>query len=192
MLLMGNYKCIPNNIQDLVIFNYTSMMEGVPKVNILPSDNAVYASDKDFDLAFANYIFNNPYVFYEFFGKIIYNLYLGYNVYILIMSDEEYGCNTRFLDCANESLMKLIQQRYSYYGSMLNDPEDIYYINQDQSFSTVNGVYNLDQDKERFAQMYTQMNSYIDNNGNTQINGFHIDYDNSIDLSMKNLNLYVD
>ena len=143
MLLVGNKDCIPNNLNNLVVFNLTSLVEGVEKLNLLPPPNSDYLNQtnyKEFDQFYMNYIFSNDYVFMELM-KIIYNLYLHNNVYILIYRNDTF-------DIVAESLMKLIQQRYGYHCQWLNEPSDFnYYDDSDFSF---NGIYNLDIDRERY------------------------------------------
>ena len=143
MLLVGNKDCIPNNLNNLVVFNLTSLVEGVEKLNLLPPPNSDYLNQtnyKEFDQFYMNYIFSNDFVFMELM-KIIYNLYLHNHVYILVYQSDTF-------DIVTESLMKLIQQRYGYHCQWLNEPSDVnYYDDSDFSF---NGIYNLDIDRERY------------------------------------------
>jgi hypothetical protein len=164
MLLVGEYNCIPSDIDNLFIYNLSSMIEGYQKIGILPSVNNInYIDELNFDISYSNYIMTNDSVFYEFFSKIIYPLYNGYSVYLITARND-------FFDRVTESLLKFIQQRYGYISAIMNDPTDIDYINQDVGFGStgIYGVYNLDLDKERYSYMYASTN--MDKNG--KIKGF--------------------
>ena len=66
MLLVGNKDCIPKNLDNLVVFNLTSLVEGVEKLNLLPPPNSDYLDQtnyKEFDQFYMNYIFSNDFVF---------------------------------------------------------------------------------------------------------------------------------
>jgi len=128
------------------IFNITSLKEGYNKLNMLvPMNSMGYTTDRDYDIAYANYIFNNDAVFVEFF-IIIYYLYIGKDVY-LIYSNEDWSENII------ESLLKLIQQRYGYNAYLINEDEDYIYskMNDSTYFNGEWGLYNLDIDKNRFS-----------------------------------------
>jgi hypothetical protein len=144
MLLVGNYECIPHHINGLVMFNLSSLREGYERLNLLPptTQDYNYYDEKNFDLQYANHILTNESLFLELM-KIIYALYEGKDVYILVTRDE-------FFDMVTESLIKFIQQRYGYISSVLNEPSDIDYVDREASFS-IQGVFNLDQDKERLS-----------------------------------------
>lgn len=149
MLLAGDHNCIPD-IDDLVIFNLSSLIEGYPILDILPSVNSIdYTDDLNFDIVYSNYIMTNDSVFYEFFHKVIYPLYNGVDVYLITRRDF-------FYDNIIESLFKFIQQRYGYLGIILGDMEDIEYINPDLGFGQtgIPGIINLDMDKERYTNIY--------------------------------------
>ena len=71
-----------------VIYNLSSLREGFNTLRLLIPPNEIGRfTDRDFDIAYANYILNNDAVFCEFF-QIIYNLYLGYDVFILASSED--------------------------------------------------------------------------------------------------------
>lgn len=152
MLLIGDKNCIPNYLDNLVVFNLTSLVEGVEKVNLLPPQSSDYINQtnpKEFDMFYMNYIFSSDYVFMELM-KIIYNLYLHNNVYILIYRNDTF-------DIVAESLMKLIQQRYGYHCQWLNEPSDFNYY--DDSTFSFQGVYNLDIDRERYENIMVATNA---------------------------------
>lgn len=152
MLLVGDIKCLPDHLDRLVIINLSSLAEGFRRVYLVPSIPTMYNNDKEFDISYANYIFSNDYVFMEFM-KIIYPLYLGNNVFLLVSRNE----NTH--DIITESLCKLIQQRYGYNYQILNNKDDINYY--DDSDFSITGIQTLDQDRERMVQLAVRTNPQI-------------------------------
>ena len=149
MLLVGDIKCLPYNKDKFLILNLSSLAEGFQRVHLVPSVSAAYNNDKEFDIAYANYIFSNDNVFMELM-KIVYPLYLGNDVFLLVSRNEDTH------DIITESLCKLIQQRYGYNYQLLNDKDDIdYYDDSDFSFY---GIQTLDMDKERMTYLAVQQN----------------------------------
>lgn len=153
MLLITNYKNIKllqDEVKDLTVFNLSSLVEGYERINILPLNNVDYATERDFDIAYSEYILNNDMMFSEFFGKIIFNIYNGLNVCILTSEDTEFEYIT-------ESITKLIQQRYGYDTQYIYEEEDVKTISNKSDFS-ISGLVNLDIDKERFTTMVITKN----------------------------------
>lgn len=167
MLIIGDRNCIPNNQKgDFIIYNLISTIGTYPIVDIVPNARDFdYSDEKDFDMKYASFIFNDDYFFYEFFDKIIYPLYNGYNIYLIIDRNN-------ISDAIAESITKLIQQRYAYNSAIVNEPEDLDYVNKDESFGSLQGIYNLDIDKERYSILYTALNSYATPNGEIKIRGY--------------------
>ena len=152
MLLIGDYRSLPYAKEKFVVLNLSSLVEGFPRVHLVPSVTATYDDDKQFDLAYANYIFSNDSVFMEFM-KIIYPLYTGLDVFLLVSRNE----NTH--DIITESLCKLIQQRYGYNYQLINNTDDInYYDESDFSFY---GLQALDIDKERMTNLAVRANPQL-------------------------------
>lgn len=152
MLLVGDIRCLPDNYDNLVILNLSSLVEGFERVHLVPSIPTTYNDDKQFDIAYANYIFYNDYVFMEFM-KIIYPLYIGKDVFLLVSRNED------TYDIITESLCKLIQQRYGYNYQLLNMKDDIDFYD-DSNFS-LNGLQTLDIDKERMTHIAVSQNPEI-------------------------------
>jgi hypothetical protein len=124
------------------------MREGFTPLRLLPPNSIGRFTDRDFDIAYMNYILGNDNVFCEFF-QVIYNLYLGKDVFI-IAAKEDWSENVL------ESLLKLIQQRYGYNATKITCEEDyIFACNSDYipEFTPGFGTYNLDIDKERFSYL---------------------------------------
>lgn len=157
MLLVGDIRCLPDNKDKFLILNLSSLAEGFQRVHLVPSVTAAYNNDKEFDIAYANYIFSNNNVFMELM-KIIYPLYLGSDVFLLVSRNE----NTH--DIITESLCKLIQQRYGYNYQLLNNKDDIDYCD-DSGFSFY-GIQTLDMDKERMTYLAVQQNPELLEMGN--------------------------
>ena len=116
--------------------------------NLTPSSSQITVSpmqlndERMFDIAYANYLMSNEAAFTDIM-KIMYNLYQGYDVFCISDVADEY--NELFV----ESVLKFIQQRYGFNGQVLGDVEDFAYT-KDSTF-TLQGLYYLDLDKERFA-----------------------------------------
>ena len=152
MLLVGDVTCLPENLDKFVVLNLSSLVEGVEKVHLVPSFITPYNNDKEFDIAFSNYIFSNDSVFMEFM-KIIFPLYMGNDVFLLVSRNE----NTH--DIITESICKLIQQRYGYNYQLLNCVDDIDYY--DDSDFSIYGLSTLDIDKERMTRYVVELNPSI-------------------------------
>lgn len=149
MLMYGPSRCF--NIRfagEGVEFNFTSFKEGGVRLNYLIPYLDQISDDFEFDLAYANYIMNNDQVFVQFF-QIIYNLYLGKDVFIAVDSEENWAENLL------ESLLKFIQERYGYIAIKIESEEDYLYArnNFSSDFNPEFGLYNLDSDKERFYSL---------------------------------------
>ena len=144
MLMYGNSM---NIINTGMVYNLTSLKEGIPRLNLLIPPNYIgRLNGKDFDLAYADYIMSNDFIFKQFFD-IIYLLYIGQDVYIVISEDE-------WSENLIDSLLKLIQQRYGYNGGRINCIEDFQFMFNSKNYSEFNpgyGLANLDSDKERYT-----------------------------------------
>ena len=141
-----------------VMYNLSSMREGFISLQALIPPNTIgRLTDREFDIAYANYIMSNDTLFCIFF-QIIYNLYIGKDVFIIV-STEDWSENLL------ESLLKLIQQRYGYNGVLINTEADYLYAvtSMNFEFAPGYGIFNLDQDKERFTTLIEQYR--IANNG---------------------------
>ena len=152
MLLVGDIRCLPDAIDKFLILNLSSLVEGFQRVYLVPSIIAQYNNEKEFDIAYADYIFSNDNTFMEFM-KIVYGLYCGFDVFLLVSRNE----NTH--DIVTESLCKLIQQRYGYNYQLLNNKDDINYY--DDSGFSIYGLQVLDMDKERMSIIAVQQNPNI-------------------------------
>lgn len=152
MLLVGDIRCLPDSIDKFVVLNLSSLAEGFERVHLVPSISASYNDDKQFDIDYANYIFSNNYTFMEFM-KIVYPLYTGADVFLLVSRNE----NTH--DIITESLCKLIQQRYGYNYQLLNNKDDIDYY--DESNFNIYGIQTFDMDKERMTYLAVEQNPQL-------------------------------
>ena len=143
---------MPDYKEKFVILNLSSLVEGYARVHLVPAIPTNYNNDKEFDIAYANYIFSNDQVFMEFM-KIVFSLYNGEDVFLLVSRNE----NTH--DIITESICKLIQQRYGYNYQLLNTKDDIdYYDDSDFSFY---GIQTFDMDKERMTYLAVQQNPQL-------------------------------
>lgn len=144
MLMYGDSS---NIITTGIVFNLSSMKEGFPKLSRLIPPNIIGRfTGRDFDLAYADYIMSNDFIFKEFFD-IVYSLYSGTDVYIIISNDD-------WSENLIESLLKLIQQRYGYNGGRINCIDDYYFMENSKNYNDFDpryGIANLDSDKERYT-----------------------------------------
>ena len=140
MLFYGTIQGL-NTTENCIVYNFTSLNEKYPKLKLYPPEDFNYIYDYDFDYAYANYIINTDTVFFDFM-MIIYNLYQGNDVFILVDDN---------LADLNESLFKFIQQRYGYNACRINSLEDLLYV-ENTDFSR-EGLCNLDIDKERLSYL---------------------------------------
>ena len=144
MLMYGNSTNA--EFVDACIYTVSGMAERYESLKILIPPNEIgHSYDRDFDIAYMNYIFMNNNVFVEFF-RIIQDLYSGRNVY-LVFGENDWSENL----C--QSILKIIQQRYGYNGYLINTPEDYLFVasNDTSDFNKDYGLYNLDQDKYRYS-----------------------------------------
>ena len=161
MLMYGPSRCL--NIRfagDGVEYSFTTFKEMPNKLlYLLPKLNLV-TDDYNFDLEYANYIMTNDVAFVEFF-QIIYNLYIGKDVFLAVDMEENWAENLL------ESLLKFIQERYGYTAVKIESEDDYIFArcNSNSDFNPEYGIYNLDIDKERF---YSLVSSGIQ--GSTPLN----------------------
>lgn len=149
MLLVGEYQYIMNELSNpkMKVLNLSSLMEGMEQLHLLPPTDGTlpFKDEKEFDIAYANYIMTNEYAFIELM-KIMISLYEGKDVYIVVS-------RSPYLDMVTESLTKFIQVRYRYIAQEINSEEDLEYLDYESSFNDIHGLYNLDLDKERFSKL---------------------------------------
>lgn len=141
MIVFGRYNNIPENF---IPVNFTGMNETLQKISTIGLEN-IDISDPEFDKAFAQIMLNNDDNFISLFN-IVQLLYSGVNIFICISIGN-------VLDCLNESLAKLIQQRYGYNYQMINEINDIDWYD-DANFS-IPGLYNFDLDRDRYIHICT-------------------------------------
>lgn len=130
-----------------IVYNLSSLREGYYTLRLLlPPIEVGRGVDREFDTNYYQYILSNDYVFAEFF-QIVYNLYTGVDVFLLV-------ADTGWSENILESLLKIIQQRYGYNAVQIESDEDYIYAYNNMDFSfTPYGLYNLDQDKDRFTRV---------------------------------------
>lgn len=145
MLYYGNGIYIPD---DCKVFNLNSMREGYPRFKFLIPPNSIgNFTQREFDITYFNYIFQNQSVFAEFFS-IIFELYSNNDVFIIVDESMDWAENIA------ESLFKVIQQRYGYNAVKINSEEDYFWIKNSfdsPQFNSSWGIYNLDIDRERYS-----------------------------------------
>ena len=154
MLIFGPYRAIPDNT--FTVFNLSSQNQAIERLpGLLNIDsfstmqNIPAEYEDSFDLWYYDYVLNDP-IACSSLMMILNALYDGQKVYICI---SEYSYDNG-ISMVNESFMKLIQTRYDIKYSIINDPEDYFYISHDGcDFMTVQGIITFDQDRKRFLQI---------------------------------------
>lgn len=158
MLIFGDYRSLPLIQQkQFKIYNLSGLVEGYQSLRLIPQDvqlSSIMMDDNSFVEQYMSYIFNNDTVFIEFM-KVIMDLYLGDNVFIL----NTFGNNVlgeNVFERIAESLIKIIDLRYGYKSYIINEPEDLLedydYLDSSTEFQ-IYGLANLDIDKERLVYL---------------------------------------
>ena len=142
--------------RDPVILNLSSLYSGYINVThlitkISPINNTMlpmpeFVNSVEFDMQYASAVLNNP----ELFGSLInimLRAYEGYLVCVLVQRDP-------YRDAVMESLIKLIQQRYSYNCWIVEEPDDIEIMSEQMLLP--NGLLTLDEDIKQYTQMYSK------------------------------------
>lgn len=153
MLIVSNSRTIldvyanSKSPQTTFIINMSSATIGFTLFDRLMPLVTIDPESKDFDLMYMNYLLSDEIAFSQLM-MIIYNLYIGVDALIMIgETDIKY--------MVAESLLKFIQQRYGYNGYIINEASDVEFLNEG-SF-TIQGLYNLDIDKERYSPILLEM-----------------------------------
>lgn len=165
MLLFGEANILPVVQDDVqVVLNLSSMIN-MPSLNLYPPDIfKEISNEKEWDIAYANWILANDEQFISLL-QIVYPLYLGLNVFVIV--DWFHYISNSYLANMNESIIKLIQQRYGYCAAIINTPEDYLQQNKvllESSFS-IDGLANIDIDKDRLAYLYASNRDEFDSGG---------------------------
>ena len=127
---------------------FTELLTGLSRINYTGMPMPLFVESIEFDMQYAASIMNNP----TLFGKlmaILSNSYEGHIVVLLVQRDP-------YRDSIMESLIKLIQQRYGYNCWIVEDPEDISCIKEDE-YSTI-GLLTLNEDLKRYDNSYSEEN----------------------------------
>ena len=159
MIVFTSLQFIPNElleqkgIRQVVKYNLSSYYNDAPTLsNLVPTPSNVPIdvvqgdrSDPSFDIAYHNYIINNPQAFAEFMNIII-PAFVSPETLVHIMIK-----NSDYRDVITESLAKLIQQRYGYNICIVNEIEDFIYT--EESDFSIPGLYAYDNDFIRWRSM---------------------------------------
>ena len=142
--------------RDPVILNLSSLYSGyIDATNLIAKISPInntglsmpdFVNSIEFDIQYASAVLNNP----ELFGSLInimLRAYEGYLVCVLVQRDP-------YRDAVMESLIKLIQQRYSYNCWIIEEIDDIEVIFEQMLLP--NGLLTLDEDIKQYNQMHTK------------------------------------
>lgn len=146
MIIFGPFDCLYDFSKDYVVLNFTSLKEGLERLNLIPPFQCQYGNEKIFDVNYANYLLSDDNAFSELM-KIIYPLFLGKDVYIAISSMQDPAYTF-----VMEALQKFIITRYGYVYNMIYTMDDWQCVVNGR-FSII-GLYNVDIDMKRFQAIY--------------------------------------
>lgn len=156
MLFVGDHTTVPVGT-DCIIYNLTSPLEGFERLDILPNMIVTEENSREFDIQYAQFLL--CYKMTEIM-KVMFPLYDGKNVYILVYRDNGY------FDMMLDSVLKFIQQRYGIQPVIINDKDDYCFIKytQQNSSLSLHGLSNFDIDKEIYTRLKAQemINCYGD------------------------------
>ena len=146
MILIGNSDCIQDvMLRGFKVYNYSSMIEGMGRLHLMPPIVDQSAPEFNFDLYYANWLLSDPMAFRDLM-MIMYDVYSGFDVFLCSASMEIMG----FI---NESFIKFIQQIYGVNCYWVNTVEDIDYCRTINSGFSIEGLGNFDMDKERLSEV---------------------------------------
>lgn len=157
MIVFASYNTIQERMQDIckdfIVLDYTAYNTGLQKLNLYSPMICFCGTDnKDFDMIYANHIMNHDNDFISFMN-IIYQLYSGHNICVLIQPE---------MMNIVESLSKFIQQRYGYNSQFIEEYDDINFY--DESEFSINGLYNFDIDRDRYLNLLNKYHVKIPSN----------------------------
>lgn len=138
-----------NNKPNIVYNLSSTSMMGIKVGAIVPPYTSVDVyDDKTFDIQYANYLLNDNNAFITYM-QMIYNHYLGYNIFIIVGT-------AGYRERITASFMKFIQQRYAIIPRYIQSFEDIPdYYEEDMIY--VDGIFNMDNDKERYIYLTSSL-----------------------------------
>lgn len=148
MLLYGN-ATHAKFIEGGLVYNFTSMVEKYPRLPLMPPNYLGASSEYDFDQKYMEFVMFIDQNFINFMSYIIMPLYNGHTIYLCISEDP-------WSEIIIESLLKLIQQRYGYNATRINDFNDLC-VAESSDFEPRYGLSNLDQDKDRYSYAMEQL-----------------------------------
>ena len=139
------------SIRRTYVYNLSSAIYGFKELNgLINNMSQVFnkpIEDIDtlqFDVTYANTILNTPYRFADLF-RMIYGTFEGNIVVVLIFHDF-------YRDAILESLIKLIQQRYTINPWIINEIDDLQCVCEDSPL--VQGILNYNDDVSRIRSLY--------------------------------------
>lgn len=144
-------NCIDDKFIVLNLSSFYSGYDSITNLITMPLINYntpmnQFVDTPEFDLLYANNIFNNIELFRDLMKIMIY-AYEGFTVVILVNRDP-------YRDTIMESLIKIIQERYGYSCWIINDIDDLECA-RETTFST-NGLITMDNDIQYFESLYQQ------------------------------------
>lgn len=145
-------KVLP--LTSMEVYNLTSLYEGFYRLQFIPPFEIFDNCSNDFDIAYMNWIFNYEPAYMDFMS-IISKIIQGINVCILVIDNDNF-------DIINESLQKLLSQRYGIVANIVNTIED-WDECTDIGPRNVGHTFNLDRDLEIYSTLIMNKNPEVNN-----------------------------
>ena len=156
MLMVGTIQNLATTNKTKVL-NFCSLNEKYPRLKLLPPidfrncTSGRESSEYEFDMQYAQWLLSDPNAFIDLM-QIVYSMYQGYDVFLLITDD-------LIMEQYTQSLLKFIQQRYGYNGFYIKSLEDLFNA-EDQPINGV-ALMNLLDDKERLSLMVEESRQQV-------------------------------
>ena len=90
MIMMGDPRYIPDYIYGLIVYNYSSPIENMPRLNLMPPQQYIFNNELDFDMWYANWLLTDPVAFHDLM-MVVYAIYSGYDVYQIMQQIQDMG-----------------------------------------------------------------------------------------------------
>lgn len=161
MIIFSTIKDIPSElleykrIRQVIYYNLSSYYNSadipmlnclIPSVEFIPEEQLLGdCTSPEFDINYHNYIINNNDAFKQFMNLII-PVQQSPDVLVVVLIR-----HTPYSDAILESLLKLIQQRYGYNCYIINELEDLLYV-EEPSFN-IPGLFAYDNDIMRYQSI---------------------------------------
>lgn len=131
------------------VYNLTSLYEGFYRLNLVPPFSIFDDCSNNLDLLYMNWIFSYQPAYNDFMSLLL-KIQQGIDICILVIEDDSF-------DMINESLQKLLSERYGIIANIINCLEDWEYI-QDVGPRQPEHILNMDFDRDKYISIIFKQN----------------------------------